>query len=268
MTLFYEVTQGPSGTTAAVANATALSDITLPQSARMITRIWVSSGPINYNVAEPWCGYVRVTSDDCAIAPLQIPFEIIPGFITVGGVVQREPHKWIVNCPVAGGSVLSFDVVLDVAQTAAGEVQVVVEFSDGGSPFGGQQLHMKVGEPVATLGTADNADISLDDIEIKASRIHAIFGYALALQPTADQACPTTVSVTSDDFAVAGPWKFAWNMGGAGIANMASGGTDLTVIETDRSFRSGGQKQTISCVTTTRDAMTGNGRANWGLVYS
>jgi len=228
----------------------------------------VSSAPVNFNVAEPHAGYVRVKSDDCAIAPLEIPFEIIPGFVTVGGGVQREPHKWIVNCPVAGGSVLSFDSVEDVTSTAAGEAQVVVEFSDGGSPFGGQQLHMKVGEPATALGTADGAAISLDDIEIKASRIHAIFGYAMETQPTADQACPATVEITSDDFAVAGPWKFAWNMQPGGIANRASSGVDLTVIETDRGFRSPGQKQTVSCVTTPRDAMTGNGIANWGLVYS
>lgn len=268
MALFTDVVQGPTGTTAAVANATALSDMTLPSSARMITRIWVTGGPLNFNVAEPWCGYVRVTSDDCPIAPFEIPFEIIPGFVTVGAGVQRESHKWIVNCPCPGGTVLSFDVVLDVAQTAAGEVQVVVEFTDGGSPFGGQHLHMKVGEPVATLGTADNAAISLDDIEIKASRLHAVFGYALALQPTADEGCPTTVEVKSDDFGENGPFKFSWNMEAGGIANMASGGVDLTVIETDRSFKSPGQKQTVSCITTTRDAMTGNGRANWGLVYS
>lgn len=268
MALFTDVVQGPTGTTAAVANATALPDLTLPQHARMITRIWVTSGPVNFNVAEPHCGYVRVTSEDCSIAKMEIPFEIIPGFVTVAGGVQREAHKWIVNCPVPGGATLSFDSVEDVTSTAAGEVQVTVEFSDGGSPFGGGQLHMKVGEPATALGTADNTAVSLDDIEIKASRLHAIFGYAMETQPTADQACPTTVSITSDDFQVAGPFKFAWNMQPGGIANRASSGVDLTVIETDRAFRVAGQKQTLSCVTTTRDAMTGDGISNWGVVYS
>lgn len=268
MALFTDVVQGPSGTAAAVANATALPSLTLPASAKMITRIWVTGAPLNFNVAEPWCGYVRVTSDDCGIAPLEIPFEIIPGFITVAAGVQREAHKWIVNCPCPGGAVLNFDSVLDVAQTAAGEIQVTVEFTDGGSPWGMGQLHMKVGEPVATLGTADNVAISLDDIEIKASRLHAVFGYALALQPTADEGCPTTVEVKSDDFGESGPMRFSWNMEPGGIANMSSGGVDLTLIETDRSFKAPGQKQTLSCITTTRDAMTGNGRANWGVVYS
>lgn len=269
MALFTDVVQGPSGTTASVANATALPSLTLPSSARMITRIWVTGAPLNFNVAEPWAGYVRVTSDDCGIAPLEIPLEIIPGFITVGAGVQREPHKWVVNCPCKGGDVLDFDSVLDVTQTAAGEIQVTVEFTDGSSPWGTGQIHMKVGEPVATLGTADNTAISLDDIQILASKLHAVFGYALALQPTADEGCPTTVEVKSDDFLENGPFRFAWNMQPGLIANGASGGVDLTVIETDRSFKSGGQsKSTLSCITTTRDAMTGNGRANWGVVYS
>ncbi|GAH44539.1 unnamed protein product, partial [marine sediment metagenome] len=147
MTLFTDVVQGPTGTTAAVANATSLSDLTLPASARMITRIWVSSGIINHNVAEPHCGYVVVTSEDCGIAPMNIPFELIPGFVTVAGGVQREPHKWLVNCPCPGNTKLSFTTVEDVTSTAAGEAQVIVEFTTGGSPFGSGQLHMKIAEP-------------------------------------------------------------------------------------------------------------------------
>lgn len=268
MTLFTDVSQGPSGTAAAVANATALPNLTLAQSARMITRVWVTGSPTNFNVAEPWAGYVRIKSDDCSITPLEIPFEVIPGFITVGGGVQREAHKWIVNCPVPGGAVLTIDAVLDVAQTAAGEVQVTVEYSDGGSPFNGPQLHMKVGEPVATLGTADNGAVSLDDIEIKASRLHAVIAYAMQLQPTADESCQATLAVKSEDFAVAGPFNFSTNSHPAGIANSASGGVMLTVIETDRGFRVPGQKQIMSCVCTIRDAMAGNGRGNWCVVYS
>jgi len=270
MALFTDVVQGPSATTAAAGNAVALPSLTLPasNSGWTITRIWVTGAPLNFNVAEPWVGYVRCTSEDCLIEPFEIPFEIIPGFITVGAGVQREPHKWVVGVQAPGGAVLNFDSVTDVTQTAAGEIQVTVEFTDGGSPWGGGQVHMKCGAAPATLGTADNAAVALNDIEIKASRLHMIFGYALALQPTADEACPTTVAVTSSDFAESGPLKFSWNMHPGGIANMASGGVDLTTIETDRSFKSPGQKQTVSCVTTTRDAMAGNGRANWGLIYS
>jgi hypothetical protein len=268
MALFHDVVQGPGYTTAAVANAVALPDMTFPasQSGWLITRIWVTAAIINHNVAEPLVGYVRVTSEDCLIEPFHIPLEPVPGFVTVGASVQREPHKWIANVSIPGGGVLSFDVVGDVGQTTAPEVQVTVEFTDGGS--GGQQLHMKCGAAPATLGTADNAEIALNDIEIKASRLYMVFGYAIALQPTADEACPTTVEVKSTDFAEAGPFKFAWNPLGGMIANGASGGVDLTTIETDRSFKSPGQKQTLQCNTTTRDAMAGNGRANWGVVYS
>jgi len=268
MTLFMDVVQGPGATTAAAGNAIALPSLTLPPSARMITRIWVTACLTNFNVAEPLVGYVRVTSDDCGIAPFHIPLEPVPGFITVGGSVQREPHKWVVNCPVLPSSVIDFDVVADVTLGTASEVQVTVEFTDGGSPFGGGQLHMKSGAAPATLGTADNAEIAMNDIEIKAQQIHMVWGYAVALQPTADEACPTTVQITCDDFAQNGPFKFAWNPLGAVITNGASGGVDLTTIETDRTFKVAGAKQTVSCVTTTRDAMAGDGRANWGLVYS
>jgi hypothetical protein len=268
MALFTDVVQGPGFTTAAAAAAVSLPNLTLPSSARMITRIWVTACITNHNVAEPLVGYVRVTSDDCGIAPFQIPLEPVPGFITVAQSVQREAHKWIVNCPCPGGAILKFDVVGDVAQTAAPEVQVTVEFSFGGSPFPGPQLHMTCGAAPATLGTADNVDIALNDITITAAHLLMVFGYALQLQPTADEACPTTVSVTSSDFLENGPFKFAWNPHGAGIANCSSGGVDLTTIETDRAFKTPNQKQTLSCVTTTRDAMAGNGRANWGVVYS
>ena len=268
MTLFLDVIQGPTGTGAAVANRLALPDLTLPASARMITRIWVTGSPTNFNVAEPWCGYVIVESTDCLIAPLNIPFEIIPGFITVASGVQRESHKWIVNCPCPGNTKLSFWVVLDVAQTAAGEVQVIVELSNGDSPFGASQMHMTSAEPPLALGTADNGAITLTPIEAKASKLNAIWGYAIQLQPTADESCQSTVSITSSDFGESGPMNFSFNSHPGLIANGASGGLDLTVIETDRSFKSVGQKQALNCVVTVRDAMAGNGRANWGIVWS
>jgi len=269
MTLFMDVVQGPGYTTAAVAAKVALPSLTLPAlpNGGTITRIWVTCAITNYNVAEPLAGYVVVSSVDCGIAPLNIPIEIVPGFITVGGSVQREPHKWLVNCPVPGGAVIDFHAVGDIAQTAAPEFQVTVEFTDGGSPFG-EQLHMKIAEPAVALGTAENVAIAMTDIEIKASVLHMIFGYALQTTPTADESCPTTVEVKSDDFAQHGPFKFAWNPMGAGIANAASSGVDLTTIETDRSFKAPGAKQTVSAITTTRDAMAGNGLANWGVVYS
>lgn len=269
MALFMDVVQGVGYTTAAVANAVELPSLTLPASAQMITRIWVTSAISNCNPAEPLVGYVAVSSIDCGIAPLNIPLEIVPGHITIGAQVQREPHKWPVNCPVPGGAVIDFEVIGDIAQGVAPEIQVVVEFTDGGgSPFGGGQVHMKMAEPAVALGTSDNAAVSLTDIEIKASAVHMVFGYALQTTPTADEMCVTTVEVASDDFSEHGPFRFSWNPQGAGIANAASYGVDLTTIECQRGFKTPGAKQTLSCITTTRDAMAGDGLANWGMVYS
>ena len=265
MALFSDVVQGPGATTAAAANAVALPSLTIPSGVASITRIWVTACLMNYNVAEPLVGYVRVTSENAGIGPFHIPLEPVPGFVTVGGSVQQEPHKWVCNCPVKSGNVIDFDVVADVTLGAASEVQVTVEMSSSG---GGLQLHMKSGAAPATLGTASDAAIALNDIDIVASRLYAIWGYAIALQPTADEACPATGEIKSDFFAENGPFRFAWNPLGAIIANGASGGLDLTVIETDRTFKVAGGQQTVSCVTTTRDAMAGNGRSNWGMIYA
>lgn len=266
MALFTDVVQGPNNTTAAT--AVALPSLTLPASARMITRIWVTGIPLNFNVAEPFAGYVEVKSEDCGIAPMHIPYELIPGFVTVGGSVQREAHKWVVNCPCPGGAVLDFSSFVDVTLGAAGETQVTVEFTDGGSPFGGGQIHMKSSEGADALGTASDVAVALNEIEIKASKLLGIYGYAIATQPTADEGCPSTVEITSSDFAENGPFRFAWNPLGPIITNGASGGVDLTVIETDRNFKSLGSKQTLKCVTTTRDAMAGDGVSAWGVIYS
>lgn len=268
MAVFTDVVQGPGATTAAVANAVDLPSLTMPAKQSgfwTITRIWVTACLMNFNVAEPLVGYVRCSSEDCSIAPFHIPLEPVPGFVTVGGSVQREPHKWLCGVQVPGGGVIDFDVVADVTLGAASEVQVTVEFTDSG---GGGQLHMKCGAAPGTLGTADNVAVDLNDISITASQLYMVFGYAIALQPTADEACPTTAEVKSTDFAENGPCRFAWNPLGAIIANGASGGVDLTTIETERRFKSPGAKQTLSCITTTRDAMAGDGRSNWGVIYS
>lgn len=268
MALFMDVSQGPSGTAAAVANKTALPNLVLSQAAKMITRIWVTGAPINFNVAEPFAGYVIVESDDCLIAPLNLPFEIVPGFITVAAGVQEEAHKWIVNCPCNGGTTLKFWVVLDIAQTAACECQVTVEYSDGGSPYGSEQVHMTSGEPVTTSGAVADVAASLATITAKAKRLIGIWEYCMSLQPTADQGVFTTNDVVSSDFATAGPLRFSTNPEPGGIANMASGGMNLTVLTTDRPFRSPGATQTLTNVCTPRSTMTGNSRANWGIIWT
>ncbi|GAH14907.1 unnamed protein product [marine sediment metagenome] len=160
---------------------------------------------------------------------------------------------------------MDFASFVDVTLGAAGETQVTVEFTDKAG--GAQQIHMKSSEGADALGTADNVAVALNNIEIKASRLLAIWGYAIATQPTADEGCPSTAEITSDDFKENGPFRFAWNPLGPVIANGASGGVDLTVIETDRSFKVGGSKQTLKCTTTTRDAMAGDGVSAWGAVF-
>ncbi|GAG98966.1 unnamed protein product, partial [marine sediment metagenome] len=124
MALFSDVVQGVGNTTAAT--EVALPSLTLP--ARngnwTITRIWVTACLQNFNVAEPLVGYVRVTSEDCQIAPFEIPMEPVPGFITVGGSVQREPHKWFCGVQIPGGGTLDFAAVADVTLGTASEIQV------------------------------------------------------------------------------------------------------------------------------------------------
>lgn len=268
MTLFTDYTQGAGASAAAVANKTALNDLTLPQSARMITRIWVTAAQVGtFAQHKPLVGYVIVDSEDCDIKPFQIPLEPQGGYITLGGGLVKEPTKWIANCPCPGGTTLSFDVVADVAPNAAPEVTVTVEFSDGESPFPGPQLHMKCGEPAVSTSTSDNGETSNTDIEIKASHLHMLFGYVVATTLVADSSPVANGEVTSDDFAVAGPHKFGFNPQVGGDANMGTAGLDLTKIEQDIAFRYPGQKQTLSCVVIMRDAVSTAPLSNWGVVY-
>jgi len=268
MTLMSEVIQSAGATTAAVANKVDLGDITLPQSARMITRIWATGAIVGtFAAAQTLSGYIIIESDDCNIAPFQFPIQPVGGYVTLGGGGVRAPIKFIANCPCPGGTILQVYHVVDDA-VAASEIQVTVEFSDGGSPFPGPQLHAKVGEPATAAGTADNGAVSLDDIEIKASRIHAMTIYGMQATLTADCALCADFSVTSDDFAVAGPWKSSIVPHIGGDTNTAGTVNELMFIETDRSFRVPGQKQTVKCVVTCRDACAGDGHYNWCLIYS
>lgn len=263
-----EVIQGAGATTAAVANQVDLGDITLPQSARMITRVWATAAIVgSFAAAQTLSGYIKIESDDCNIAPMQFQLQPIGGYVTLGGGGVRAPIKFVVNCPCPGGTVLNVYHVVDDA-VAASEVQVTVEFSDGPSPFPGPQMHAKVGEPATAAGTADNGAASLDDIEIKASRLHALTIYGMQATLTADCSLVADFSVTSDDFAVAGPFKSSIVPHIGGDANTAGSVSELMFIETDRTFRHPGQKQTLSCTVTCRDACAGDGHYNWGVIYS
>jgi hypothetical protein len=268
MTLLSDVIQGAGPTTAAVANQVDLGDITLPQSARMITRVWATGAIVGtFAAAQTLTGYVKLESEDCNIQPFQFPLEPISGYVTLGGGGVGPAHKWGVNCPCAGGSVIHVYVVADDA-VAASEIQVTIEFSDGGSPWGGPQYHMVAGEPSVAAGTADDGAVSLTNIEIKAARLHGVAIYGAQATLTADCSFVATFEITSDDFAVAGPFKSSINPHLGGDTNTTGSLIALTVIETDRAFRYANQKQTVSCVATVRDAMAGNGHYNWCLIYS
>ena len=159
-------------------------------------------------------------------------------------------------------------MVADVAPNAAPEVQITIEFSDGASPFGTDQYHMKIGEPAVSLSTSDNGTANMTDIEIWGKHLHMVFGYASYTTLVADSAVVATAEVTSDDFAVAGPHNFAFNPSVGGDANMAGSNLELTKIPQDMPFRAPGQKQTLSCVITMRDAVSTAPLGNWGVVYS
>jgi len=269
LALFTDYVQGAGATAAALANKVALSDLTLSQSARMITRIWVTAAQVGtFAQHKPLVGYVIVSSEDCNIEPLHIPLEPQGGYVTLGGGFVGPSTKWFVNCPCDGGTTLSFDVVADVAPNAAPEVQVTVEYSDGGSPFGGEQLHMKIGEPAVAMSTSDNGETSNTDIEAKATHLKMVFGYAVATTLVADSSPVANFEVTSDDFGQAGPFKSSFNPQVGGDANMGTAGVFLTKIETDRPFRVSGQKQTLSCKVIVRDAVSTAPLSNWGIVYS
>lgn len=268
MTLFTDYVQGPGATAAAVANKVALSDLTLPQSARMITRMWATVAPVGtFAASKPVLGYIVVDSEDLEIAPFHIPIEPIGGYLTLGGGNIPPATKWVANHQCPGGAKLSFDVVADVAPNAAPEVQVVVEFSDGQSPFGGQPIHQKIGEPAVATSTSDNGTSSNTDIEIKASHLQMIFGYVSFTTTLADASVVANAAITSDDFAVAGPHKFSFNPHLGGDANTVASSPALTKIEQDIAFRAPGQKQTLSCEVTVRDALSTAGLSNWGVVY-
>ena len=269
MTLFLDFSQGPGATSAALANKVALPDLTLTPAARMITRIWanhVTTG--TYAPDEPNLGYVIVTSENCHIAPLHIPLEPFAAHKTLGGGGCAPATKWVVNCECPGGTTLSFDSVQDEA-TAGHEVQVTVEFSDGGSPWPGGHVHMKCGEPAVTMSATDNAVVALTGIAIEGTALHMVGGYCIyETTLVADSGSANTFSITCDDFAVPGPFKSSFHPVFGGDANSAAPRAELTKIETDRTFRTPGKK-TINCAVTARDAIATNPPlANWFVVYS
>ena len=268
MTLFTKVIQGAGATTAAVANRVDLGDVTLPAGDWTITRAW-AYGAItgSFAATQTLSGYIQLESEDCLIAPFEFPLQPVGGYVTVGGAGAHPPIKQIINCPAKGGAIIHVYHVQDDA-VAASEVQVVIEFSNSGSPWGSGQLHSKAGEPSVACGTADDGAVSLTNIEIKASQLHKLIIYGMQATMTADCSFVATFVVTSDDFAEPGPLEGAINPHMGGETDTVGSMNALTEYELNRTFRSPGQKQTVSCMATVRDALAGNGHYNWFLIYS
>ncbi len=272
MTLFHDTVQAAGAITAAVANRVDLGDITLPAGQWVITRVWGQSIPVGtWTASEGIQGYIQIESTDCAIAPCQFLLEPSTAGIGTGGNQgsQVEPRKWVVNVPAPGGTVLNVYHVCDsTISTATSETIVTVEFARS-TPFGGGQLHMKCGEPGVAGNTGDGGTTALTDIEIKASKLHAIAAYASVTTSVADTSTQLMMEVKSDDFAESGPQRFGLGQKGGGEAtNHPAGLSMVQLIEVDAFFRSPGQKQTVTAETTAYDALSTAPMINWCLIYA
>ncbi len=275
MGLFHDTVQAAGAITAAVANRVDLGDITLPAGDWTITRVWGQSIPVGtWTASEGIQGYIQIESTDCAIAPCQFLLEPSTAGIGTGGnqASQVEPRKWIVNAPARGNTTLHVYHVCDsTISTATSETIVTVEFTEGGSPFPGGQIHMKVGEPGVAASASDGGEASLTDIEIKGTKIHAVAAYASVTTSVADTSTQLMMETTSDDLAPGstGPQKFGLGQQGGGEAtNHPAGLSMVQLIELDLNLKSPGQKHTISAAVTSYDALTTGPMCNWCLIYS
>ena len=271
MTLYHETIQAAGSVTEAVANRVDLGDITLPAGDWVITRVWAHgtlAGAVT--AVEGLMGYIQIESTDCGIAPCQFFLEPIGGPLGTGDYnIQKTPRKYVVNAQAPGGAVLSVYHVCDqTISTTVSEILVTVEFARA-SPFGGGQIHMKVGEPAGATPVTDGAETSLQDIEIKASTLHAVVTYHAQVTPTTAMGVICMFEMTSDDFAEQGRQRWGLNPDRAGAAtNSTSQGSETQLVEIDAAFRSPGQKQTLSATLTAYDTITVAGIANWMLIYS
>ena len=257
--------------TEAVANRVDLGDITLPAGDWVITRAWAHgtlSGAVT--AVEGLMGYVQLESEDCPIAPFQFFLEPISGPLGTGDYgPQPEPRKNIVNCPAPGGSVINvYHVCDETISTTVSEILVTIEFARQ-SPFPSEQLHMKCGEPAGAGSTSDAGTTSLTDIEIKANQLLAIVTYSALVTPTTATGVILQFEMKSDDFVESGPQKWGLNTIRAGAAtNSTAQGTGTQLQEIDAPFRSPGQKQTLTAVLTSYDAIAVAPIVNWCAIYS
>lgn len=271
MGTFIDVVQGAGATAAAVANRVKIGTLTLKSDGNFISRVWATVTMVGtYAVNKPLVGYIQLESTDANIEPFEFPIEPVGTYLTLGGGGQREPHKWIVNCPIKDGGDVDIYMVADAAPNAAPEVQVNIEYTNTGSGVVSDvsQIHMAAGEPAVSLSTSDNGAVDLTDITERMSELYGIWSYGLFTTVVADSAVCATLEVKSNDFAESGPINFSINPQLGGDANTTATAVDLTLVEIVRPFKGGGSKQTIKCQATMRDAVSTAPVANWGVIYA
>ena len=273
MTLFHTTIQAAGAVTAAVANRVDLGDITLPAGNWTITRAWASSVHAGTITAEMTiAGYIQLESSDCGIAPFNFFVEPEVGPLGTGAIngAQLPAKKYIINCPAPGGAVINVYHVADTTiTTVTSETIVTLEFARG-SPFPGGQIHQKCGEPSTTGSVSDGGTSAFTNIEVKASKLHAVMTYACPTTAVASTSIQMQFEMKSDDFAESGPHK--WSMNSAATGGVATNSTaqlcPLQLVEVDAGFRSPGQKQTVTAVSTSYDALSTGPLQNWCLIYS
>lgn len=276
MTVFTEIVNMVSATAAGTDNVTAKTAKTLPQSCTMIRRIWIDAVPVGTAApAKPVLGYVRVTSDDTVkqIAPCHLPLEPQAAYLgtTTGGMIAREPHRWVINAETRAGPTINFESVVDIAPNGAMELMITIEYSDGETFEGFPQLHYQIGKNATTGSIGSTSDDGTDagvDIAVKgASLIVGLFAYAATTTVTADQAMALEANVTSNDFLVVGTHKFAIN--GISVTDatpsLAPVHGGVTVIMGDIPIKT--ENPTVSNTITARDAQSTGPTWNWGIIY-
>lgn len=273
MTLFHQTIQHAGAVTAAVANRVDLGDITLPAGDWVITRAWASCVHVGTITAEmTTSGYIQLESSDCGIAPFQFFLQPEVGPLGTGEINggQLPAHKYIINCPTPGGSVINVYHVSDTTiTTVLDETIVTIEFARA-SPFGDEQIHQKCGEPSTAGSVSDGGVAAFTDIEIKANVLHAVMTYATVETAVASTSIQLIFEMKSDDFAESGPHRWAMNsLATGGVATNSSGQLcPLQLVEVDAAFRSPGQKQTITAESTAYDALSTGPVQNWCAIYS
>lgn len=270
MTLFTDTVSGIGATTAAIANKVEIGTLTLSQSAKSIRRIWASAVTTTGAAADPLCGYVEVTSDDCLIAPFLIPIEPIGGVLGTASTFTavNAPTKWDVNCNCPKGTVLTFNAVQDVNDMGvAPEILITVEYSSDTAK--GAQVHMKMGEPGVASGTTTDTRTTMTEISItNCRRIIGFVGYAVSVTNAADEAVQGEFDFTSNDFAVAGPHKFGINPSPTGDNTAASHIIDgVTIWKGHVEVKNPPMNIKVQPYYTNRDQLAAAGVTNAGIIY-